>query len=222
MTIGLIGKKCGMTRIFNEDGLSIPVSVVAIQPNKIVQVKTKDNDGYNAIQVTTGTCKASRISKPLTGHYAKANVAGGKGLWEFRLEDDIQTLKDVDLNVGSELTVSIFSDDQWVDVKGTSIGKGFAGVVKRHHFSMQRATHGNSLSHRAPGSIGQCQDPGRVFKGKKMAGHLGNKACTIQNQKIIKVDVERNLLLIKGGIPGAKSGYVMILPACKKQIATEK
>ncbi len=218
MSFGLVGKKIGMTRVFTQDGVSTPVTVVEVQPNKITQVKTADLDGYTAIQVTMGSRRASRVTKPLTGHYAKANVAPGLGLWEFRFEKGEESfLGDKELKVGAELTVDLFSVDQFVDVKGISKGKGFAGVIKRYNFKSQDATHGNSLSHRAPGSIGQNQSPGKVFKGKKMAGHLGDACCTVQSQKIINVDSERNLLLIRGAIPGAPGGIVRIFPAVKKR-----
>lgn len=206
MSIGLIGRKCGMTRIFTEDGASVPVSVVEVTPNLITQVKTKEKDGYRAIQVTTGERKASRVNKPLAGHFAKANVAAGRGLWEFRVPEDDTS----EFNPGDEITVSKFEAGQKVSVTGTSRGKGFAGVIKRHNFKSQDATHGNSLSHRAPGSIGQNQSPGKVFKGKKMAGQLGNTQVTTCNLEIIRVDVERNALLIKGAIPGAPGGDVII------------
>ncbi|MGD9152579.1 MAG: 50S ribosomal protein L3 [Gammaproteobacteria bacterium] len=217
MTIGLIGRKCGMTRIFTEDGASIPVTVIFVLPNKITQIKTVETDGYQAIQVTTGKRKSTRVTKPLAGHFAKANVEAGDILQEFRLED----AGEQEFKLGSELTVTMFEPGQIVDVIGTSKGKGFAGVIKRHNFRSQDATHGNSLSHRAPGSIGQNQSPSHVFKGKKMAGHLGDERCSIQNQEIIKVDAERNLLLIRGAVPGAPSGYVTIMPA-KKHSRKEK
>jgi len=215
MTIGVIGRKCGMTRIFTEAGESLPVSVVAVEPNVVTQLKTMETDGYLGLQVTTGSRRASRVTKPMAGHYAKANVKPGRGLWEFRLKDK----EGEGLAAGSEIKVDIFSEGQKVDVSGVTIGKGFAGVIKRHHFAMQDATHGNSLSHRAPGSIGQNQTPGRVFKGKKMAGHMGNVTRTIQNLEIIKVDTERQLLLIKGSIPGAKGGDVIVNPAMKAKTA---
>ena len=211
MAIGLVGKKAGMTRIFTEDGVSIPVTVVEVQPNRVAQVKTTETDGYNAIQITTGARKASRVNKAAAGHYAKAGVEAGRGLWEFRLEGS----EDSAYELGSELTVSLFEAGQKVDVTGKTIGKGFAGGVKRHNFSMQDATHGNSLSHRAPGSIGQCQTPGRVFKGKKMAGHMGDKQRTIQMLELVRVDAERGLLLIKGSVPGAKGSDVIVRPAVK-------
>ena len=211
MAIGLIGKKAGMTRIFTEDGASIPVTVVEVDPNRVTQVRTEDTDGYRAFQVTTGTRRASRVSKPMAGHYAKAGTEAGRGLWEFRLADG----EGDDIEVGKQLGVDVFEAGQKVDVAGTTIGKGFAGGVKRHHFAMQDATHGNSLSHRAPGSIGQCQTPGRVFKGKKMAGHMGAVRRTTQNLEVVRVDTDRNLLLIKGSVPGARGGDVIVTPAVK-------
>jgi len=211
MTIGIVGRKCGMTRIFTEGGASIPVTVIEVEPNRVTQVKTLEVDGYRALQVTTGSRRTSRVTKPMAGHFAKANTEAGRGLWEFRLDDN----EGEDLNVGSEIKAEMFEAGQKVDVTGTSIGKGFAGVVKRHNFAMQDATHGNSLSHRAPGSIGQNQTPGRVFKGKKMAGHMGNARCSIQNLEVVRVDAERNLLLIKGAVPGSAGGNVIVKPAVK-------
>ena len=209
MSIGLIGRKCGMTRVFCEDGTSVPVTVLQIDSNRVTQVKSLGVDGYRAIQVAAGEKKASKVNKAMAGHYASANVSAGRGLWEFRLESDSEYA------LGSELPLSIFSEGQVIDVQGKSIGKGFAGGVKRHHFSMQDATHGNSLSHRVLGSIGMCQTPGRVFKGKKMAGHLGAVKTTIQNLTIHAIDAERNLILVKGSVPGAKGGDVVITPASK-------
>jgi len=211
MTIGVIGRKCGMTRVFTEDGVSVPVTVIEVEPNRIAQVKSNDADGYNALQVTVGARRASRVTKPMAGHYAKAGVEAGRTLCEFRLNDG----EGEGLELGTEIKVDIFEAGQKVDVSGTSIGKGFAGVIKRHHFRTQDATHGNSLSHRAPGSIGQNQTPGRVFKGKKMAGHMGNKKRTAQNLEIVRVDAERNLLLIKGAVPGSKGNDVVVTPAVK-------
>jgi len=211
MTIGVVGRKAGMTRVFTDDGVSIPVTVVEVDPNRVTQVKTIESDGYRAVQVTTGSRRPSRVNKPNTGVYAKANIEPGRGLWEFRLNDG----EDADIEQGSNISVDIFSQGQRVDVTGTSIGKGFAGVIKRHNFSMQDATHGNSLSHRAPGSIGQNQTPGRVFKGKKMAGHMGNVKRTIQNLEVVRVDAERNLLLIKGAVPGATDGNVIVRASVK-------
>ncbi len=211
MTIGLIGRKRGMTRVFTEQGDSIPVTVVEVSPNRITQIKTVEADGYRALQVTLGKKRTSLLNKPQVGHFSKAEVEAGEGLWELRLNDDEGT----DLETGAELKVDQFEAGQKVDVTGTSKGKGFAGVVKRHNFAMQDATHGNSLSHRAPGSIGQCQTPGRVFKGKKMAGHMGDVRVTTQNLEVVSVDAERNLLLIKGAVPGASGGQVTVRPAVK-------
>ncbi len=210
MTIGLVGRKSGMTRVFTEDGASVPVTVVEIAPNRVTQIKELETDGYRAIQVTAGSRKASKVSKPQAGHFAKAGVAAGEGLWEFRLDGSDEAFE-----VGSELTVERFEQGQKVDVAGRSKGKGFQGVVKRWNFRTQDATHGNSLSHRAPGSIGQCQTPGRVFKGKKMSGHMGDERVTTQGLEVIRVDVERNLLLIKGAVPGAPGGEVIIRPTVK-------
>jgi large subunit ribosomal protein L3 len=209
MTIGLVGKKCGMTRVFTEDGISIPVTVVEVLPNRVTQVKTPENDGYQAIQITFGSRKRSRVTKPQAGHFAKAGVEPGKGLWEFRVD----TIENI--TVGSELKADVFTQGQMVDVTGTSKGKGFQGTIKRHNFAGQDATHGNSLSHRVPGSIGQRQSPGKVFKGKKMSGHMGNKRCTVQSQRVVRVDVDRNLILIRGAIPGAPGCDVIISPAVK-------
>lgn len=213
MKIGLIGRKRGMTRVFTEEGQSVPVTVVEVSPNRVTQVKTADSDGYRSVQVTAGTRRASLVNKPATGHFAKASVEAGVGLWELRLEDG----DGEELEPGSELKVEMFEAGEMVDVTGTSKGKGFAGTVKRHNFHMQDATHGNSLSHRAPGSIGQCQTPGRVFKGKKMSGHMGDVRVTTQNLEIVRVDAERNLLLIKGAVPGAAGGTVMVRPSVKIQ-----
>jgi large subunit ribosomal protein L3 len=211
MAIGLVGRKAGMTRVFTEDGVSIPVTLIEVEPNRVTQVKTEQSDGYRALQVTVGSRRPSRVTKPMVGHFAKAGVAPGRGLWEFRLNGD----EGAEIAVGAELKVDVFQTGQKVDVTGTTIGKGFAGAIKRHHFRSQRATHGNSLSHRAPGSIGQNQSPGRVFKGKKMSGHLGAAQRCVQNLEVIRVDVERNLLAIKGAVPGAKGGDVLIRPAVK-------
>ncbi|MCG3722183.1 50S ribosomal protein L3 [Vibrio cincinnatiensis] len=207
--IGLVGRKVGMTRVFTEEGVSIPVTVVEVEANRVSQVKTLETDGYAAIQVTAGTKKASRVTKPEAGHFAKAGVEAGRGLWEFRLENGEE------FEVGAELTVELFNEIKKVDVTGTSKGKGFQGAVKRWNFRTQDMTHGNSLSHRAPGSIGQCQTPGRVFKGKKMAGHMGAERVTTQNLEIVRVDAERNLLLIKGAVPGATGANVIVKPAVK-------
>ena len=210
MTIGIVGRKSGMTRVFTDEGVSVPVTVVEVLPNRVTQIKELETDGYRAIQVTTGDRKASKVSKPAAGHYAKAGTAAGEGLWEFRLEGSEEAFE-----VGSELTVERFEQGQIVDVAGRSKGKGFQGAVKRWNFSMQDATHGNSLSHRAPGSIGQCQTPGRVFKGKKMAGHMGAERVTTQGLEVVRVDSERNLLLIKGAVPGAPGGHVIVRPTVK-------
>lgn len=209
MSIGLVGRKSGMTRIFTEEGASVPVTVVEVQPNRVTQIKTSETDGYNAIQVTMGGRRASRVSKAMAGHFAKANTEAGEGLWEFRTED----LEGIEL--GGEIKVDHFEAGQKVDVTGTSKGKGFQGGVKRHNFSMQDATHGNSISHRAPGSIGQCQTPGRVFKGKKMAGQMGNVRKTTQSLEVVRVDTENNLLLIKGAVPGATGSSVIVRPTIK-------
>jgi large subunit ribosomal protein L3 len=211
MAIGLVGRKCGMTRVFTDAGESIPVTVVEAAPNRITQIKTAETDGYRAVQVTAGDRKPSRVIKPQAGHFAKAGVSPGRGLWEFRLGAE----EGAELEAGGELKVDVFAEGQLVDVTGTSIGKGFAGTVKRHNFRTQDATHGNSLSHRAPGSIGQNQTPGRVFKGKKMSGQLGNVRKTVQNLRVVKVDAERNLLLIRGAVPGARGSDVIVRPAVK-------
>lgn len=210
MAIGLIGRKCGMTRVFTDDGASIPVTVIEVEPNRVTQIKTQACDGYSALQVTTGERRPSRVTRPMAGHFAKAGVEAGRGLWEFRLDTDPS-----DIETGAEIKVDTFSAGDIVDITGTTIGKGFAGGVKRHHFATQDATHGNSLSHRAPGSIGQNQTPGRVFKGKKMAGHLGNVRRTAQNLEVVRVDAERNMMLVKGAVPGAAGGDVVIRPAVK-------
>jgi large subunit ribosomal protein L3 len=204
--MGLVGRKCGMTRVFTDDGVSIPVTVI-----EITQVKTVETDGYRALQVAAGSRKASRVSKPAAGHFAAAKVEAGDLLTEFRLADGDKA----DFEIGAELRVDLFAEGQKVDVIGTSIGKGFAGTVKRHNFSMQDATHGNSLAHRAPGSIGQNQTPGRVFKGKKMSGQMGNVRRTVQNLEVVRVDAERNVLLIKGAVPGHAGGKVIVRPAIK-------
>ncbi len=209
MPIGIIGHKCGMTRIFTEDGTSIPVTVIEATPNRVTQLKTKEKDGYQAIQITCGSKRANRINKPTSGQLAKAGVETGRGFWEFRLKDD------EDSQLGAEIKVDIFAQGQKVDVSGTTKGKGFAGPVKRHNFRTQDATHGNSLSHRAHGSVGQNQTPGRVFKGKKMAGHLGSVQRTVQNLEIARVDLEKNLLLIKGAVPGAPGSDIIVRPAVK-------
>ncbi len=211
MSIGLIGQKCGMTRVFTEKGESIPVTVLLCEPNRVTQVKTVESDGYCAVQIAAGSKKPSRVNKALTGHFAKAGVEAGDTLYEFRLsEEEVK-----DMALGGKISVAIFEEGQSVDTKGVTKGKGFAGVVKRYNFKMQDATHGNSLAHRATGSIGQCQTPGRVFKGKKMAGQMGQVRRTVQNQNVVKVDAERNLLLIRGAVPGAPGERVIITKAVK-------
>jgi len=212
--MGLVGRKCGMTRVFTEDGISIPVTVIEAQPNRITQVKSVENDGYRALQVTAGERKASRVSRPEAGHFAKAKVEAGDLITEFRLTADEQP-QEGEFEPGQEIKVDLFAEGQKVDVTGTTIGKGYAGTVKRHNFRTQDATHGNSLSHRAPGSIGQNQTPGRVFKGKKMSGHMGNVRRTAQNLEVVRVDADRNLLLIKGAVPGHKGGRVIVRPSVK-------
>ena len=209
--IGIVGRKAGMSRIFTEDGRSIPVTVIEASPNRITQIKTNETDGYTAVQVTAGTKRAALVNKPLSGHYAKAKVEAGRGLWEFRIED-----KDAgNFEVGNEIKADIFSVGQLVDVAGITKGKGFQGTIKKHHFKMGDATHGNSLSHRSPGSIGQRQTPGRVFPGKKMAGHMGAIQQTMQNLEVVKVDAERGLIAIKGSVPGAPGGDVIVRPTSK-------
>lgn len=210
MAIGLVGRKAGMTRVFTEDGSSIPVTVIEVEPNRVTYVRTPEKEGYSAIQVTTGTARRNRTPKPEAGHFAKASVPAGRGLWEFRLDGET-----TEFGVGSELTVGQFEAGQKVDVQGVSKGKGFAGTIKRWNFRSQDATHGNSVSHRVPGSIGQNQTPGRVFKGKKMSGHLGNVNVTTQNLEVVRVDAERNLLLVKGAVPGPAGGDVYIRPSVK-------
>jgi large subunit ribosomal protein L3 len=211
MAIGIVGRKAGMTRIFSEDGVSTPVTVIEVEPNRVTKVATDETDGYSSIQVTTGSKKASRVNKPEAGHYAKANAEAGRGLWEFRLDDHEGDAPEL----GGTVDVNIFEAGQKVDVRGVSKGKGFQGGIKRHNFRGQDNTHGNSLSHRAPGSIGQCQTPGRVFKGKKMAGHMGARNTCTQNIEVVRVDAERNLLLVKGAVPGARGGDVIVTPAIK-------
>jgi large subunit ribosomal protein L3 len=211
MSLGLVGVKRGMTRIFSEDGASTPVTVVEVQPNRVMRVKTPESDGYLAVQVTKGTKHQNRISRPMAGEFKQAGIDAGEGLWEFRLDGS----ESAELATGAELKVDLFENGQKVDVTGTTIGKGFAGTIKRHNFRAQDATHGNSRSHRVPGSIGQNQTPGRVFKGKKMAGHMGNKRRTAQGLEVVRVDVERNLILIKGAVPGARGGEVVIRHAVK-------
>jgi large subunit ribosomal protein L3 len=200
-----------MTRVFTEEGVSVPVTVIEVEPNRVTQVCSPESDGYSAIQVTVGEKKASRLNKPMAGHYAKAGVEAGRGLWEFRLDDHSGDVPEV----GAQIDAAIFEVGQKVDVRGNSKGKGFQGGVKRHNFHMQDATHGNSLSHRAAGSIGQCQTPGRVFKGKKMAGHMGAAKVSTQNIEVVRVDTDRNILLVKGAVPGSRGGDVIITPAIK-------
>lgn len=211
MTIGVVGRKAGMTRIFTEEGASVPVTVIQVEPNRIAQLKTLETDGYRAVQVTVGTRRATRVTKPMGGHYGKAGVQPGRGLWEFRLAEG----EGAELAVGGEIKADLFQAGQKVDVTGTTIGKGFAGAIKRHNFTMGDATHGNSLSHRSAGSIGQNQSPGRVFKGKRMAGHMGNVQRAAQNLEVVRVDSERNLILVKGAVPGAKGGDLIVRPAVK-------
>ena len=211
MALGLMGQKRGMTRLFSESGESIPVTVVEVAPNRITRIKTLASDGYNAVQITAGTRRRNRINKPESGEFAKSAVEAGRGLWEFRVDEGEAD----NLEAGAELKADLFEAGQSVDITGTTIGKGYAGVVKRHNFHMGDATHGNSLAHRVPGSIGQCQTPGRVFKGKRMSGHMGNVRRTIQGLEVVRVDNERNLLMIKGAVPGAKGGDIMIRPSVK-------
>ena len=213
MTIGVVGRKAGMTRVFTEEGTSVPVSVIEVASNRITQIKTDETDGYQAIQVTAGSKKASRVNKPSAGHFAKAGVEAGRGLWEFRTEGE----DTAELAVGGEISLEIFEAGQKVDVTGITIGKGFQGGIKRHNFTMQDATHGNSISHRSNGSIGMCQTPGRVIKGKKMSGHMGNAQRTIQSLELVRVDAERGLLLVKGSVPGSKGGDVIIKAAVKSK-----
>jgi large subunit ribosomal protein L3 len=212
MSIGLVGRKCGMSRVFTDDGRSIPVTLIEATPNRVTQVKTIETDGYNAVQVCAGAKRAALINKPLAGHYAKAKVEGGRGLWEFRLEAE-ELAK---FAVGGEVKADeVFTVGQKVDVAGISKGKGFQGTIKRHHFTMGDATHGNSLSHRSPGSIGQRQTPGRVFPGKKMSGHMGAVRRSAVNLEVVKIDTDRHLIAIKGSVPGAPGGDVIIRPAMK-------
>jgi len=211
MAIGVIGRKAGMTRVFTEEGVTIPVTVIEVEPNRITQLKTLETDGYRAVQVTVGSRRATRVTKPMAGHFAKAGVEAGRALCEFRLVGE----EGADLAAGGEIKVDIFAAGQQVDVSGTSIGKGYAGTVKRHNFRTQDATHGNSRSHRVPGSTGQNQTPGRVFKGKKMTGHMGNERVSVQCLEVVRVDAERNLLLVKGSVPGPKGGDVIVRPSVK-------
>lgn len=211
MSLGLVGRKVGMTRIFTDDGDSIPVTVVEVGDNRVTQIKTDETDGYTAVQVTFGSRRASRVTKPLAGHLAKAGVEAGEVIKEFRID----AAKAAELQAGSSLSVDLFQVGQKIDVQGVSIGKGYAGTIKRYHFDSGRATHGNSRSHNVPGSIGMAQDPGRVFPGKRMTGHLGDVTRTVQNLEIAKIDAERKLLLVKGAIPGSKGGKVIVTPAVK-------
>jgi large subunit ribosomal protein L3 len=211
MKIGLVGRKRGMTRVFTEEGKSIPVTVIEVDPNRVTQVKSDETDGYRSVQVTIGSRRGNLVNKPTAGHFAKAGVEAGTGLWELRLPEG----EAEEIEAGAELNVEMFEAGERVDVTGSSKGKGFAGAVKRHNFRTQDASHGNSLAHRAPGSIGQCQTPGRVFKGKKMAGHMGDERVTTQNLEVVRVDAERNLLLVKGAVPGAAGGAVMVRPSVK-------
>lgn len=211
MSIGIVGRKCGMSRVFTEDGQSIPVTLIEASPNRITQIKTVESDGYSAIQVAAGSKRAALLTKPVAGHYAKAKVEAGRGLWEFRVSP-----AELDAyQVGGEIRADVFSEGQVVDVTGTTKGKGFQGTIKRWNFTMGDATHGNSLSHRAPGSIGQRQTPGRVFPGKKMSGHMGAEQQTTQGLKVVKVDAERGLIAIRGAVPGAPGGDVVIRPTSK-------
>ncbi|MCP3871129.1 MAG: 50S ribosomal protein L3 [Gammaproteobacteria bacterium] len=211
MAIGIVGRKVGMTRIFTDEGTSVPVTVIEVEPNRVTQLRSVETDGYTAVQVTTGNRKVSRVNKPMAGHLAKAGVESGRGSWEFRVD----SVEDGGFEVGGEIKADIFEPGQRVDVRGSTKGKGFQGGVKRHNFKMQDATHGNSISHRAAGSIGQCQTPGRVFKGKRMAGHMGSVQRSAQNLEVVRVDVDRNLLLIKGAVPGHRGGDVIVTPAIK-------
>lgn len=209
MALGLVGRKAGMTRVFLEDGRSVAVTVIEVDSNRVSQIKTVDVDGYNAVQITTGKVKQGNLNKSEIGHFAKAKVDAGRGLWEFRVSDVAS------VEVGQALDLTLFEEGQKVDVSGISQGKGFAGTIKRHNFSGQRNSHGNSISHRVPGSIGQCQDPGRVFKGKKMTGHMGAAKRTALNLEIVRVDTENNVVLVKGAVPGSKGGNVVIKPSVK-------
>ena len=213
MTIGVIGRKAGMTRIFTEEGVTVPVTVIEVAPNRVTQVKSGEIDGYRAVQVASGSRKASRVNKPMAGHYGKAGVEAGDSLREFRLGDG----EGEDLQAGAEITVSIFEAGQKVDVRGVTKGRGFAGGIRRHNFRGQDSTHGNSISHRAPGSIGQCQTPGRVFKGKRMAGQMGNVNRCQQNLEVVRIDTDRNLLLVKGGVPGPAGGRLVVVPSVKQK-----
>jgi large subunit ribosomal protein L3 len=211
MSLGLVGRKVGMTRIFTDDGDSIPVTVVEVGDNRVTQIKTDETDGYTAVQVTFGTRRASRVTKPLAGHLAKAGVEAGEVIKEFRVD----AARAAEFQPGANISVDLFEVGQKIDVQGVTIGKGYAGTIKRYHFSSGRASHGNSRSHNVPGSIGMAQDPGRVFPGKRMTGHMGDVTRTVQNLEIAKIDAERKLLLVKGAIPGAKGGQVIVTPAVK-------
>jgi large subunit ribosomal protein L3 len=213
MTIGVIGRKAGMTRVFTDEGATVPVTVIEVAPNRVTQVKSAESDGYRAVQVTTGSRKVSRVNKPMAGHFSKAGADAGDTLGEFRLAAG----EGEELAAGHEITVSIFEPGQKVDVRGVTKGRGFAGGIRRHNFRGQDNTHGNSISHRAPGSIGQCQTPGRVFKGKRMAGQMGNANRTQQNLEVVRVDPERNLLLVRGGVPGPAGGRLVVRPSVKQK-----
>lgn len=217
MAIGVIGRKAGMTRIFTDEGVTVPVTVIAVPPNRVSQVKTEDSDGYRAVQVTIGSRKASRVNKPTAGHFRKAGVAAGDILGELRLDEN----EDDELATGQEIRVDMFEIGQKVDVRGVSKGRGFAGGIRRHNFRSQDDSHGNSVSHRAPGSIGQCQTPGRVFKGKRMAGQMGNVNRCQQNLEVVRVDTDRNLLLVKGGVPGPVGGRLIVVPSVKHKRASK-
>lgn len=217
-SLGLLGRKVGMMRVYADDGRSLPVTVLDVSNNRVTQVKTIERDGYSAVQVAFGERKASRVCKPAAGHYAKAGVEAAQRLREFRVAEDIASTYEL----GAKVPVTLFEAGQKVDVQGISIGKGYAGVIKRHNFSSQRASHGNSVSHRAPGSTGMCQDPGRVFPGKKMAGHMGSETVTVQNLDVVRIDEERALIMVRGAIPGAKNGHVVIRPAVKKSLSVNK
>lgn len=212
MAIGIVGRKAGMTRIFTEAGVSVPVTVIEATPNRVTRLKSVESDGYRAVQVTAGGRRSSLVNKPEAGHFAKAGVEAGRGLWEFRLGTD----EGEGLDVGGEITVETFAEGQYVDVRGRTHGKGFAGGVKRHNFRTQDMTHGNSVSHRAPGSTGQNQSPGRVFKGKRMAGQMGNVNRSVQSLEVVRVDAARNLILVKGAVPGSRDGVLIVTPAKRK------
>jgi len=211
MAIGVIGRKAGMTRVFTDEGASVPVTVIRVEPNRVTQVRSVERDGYRAAQVTTGSRRASRVPRPEAGHFAKAGIEPGRGLWEFRLGEGEE------LEVGAEIGLDQFEAGQRVDVTGSSKGRGFAGTVKRYNFRTQDASHGNSLAHRVPGSIGQMQDPGHVWKGKKMPGHMGNARTTAQNLEVVRVDADRGVLLVKGAVPGSKNGDLVVKPSVKAQ-----